>query len=148
MTRALLLAALLFHPADVVTVGVEILADGSVRLSWTLPADPSVVGLTIFRDNLDESSSTVFQIVGLTNSYTDGTLDRDDDYRYWIHTRDADGDLSDGVFVEVFTHDDDDGEWFCSWNSVARVPTSPAFLGIGAALLAFALRRRRQVIVN
>jgi len=142
MTRALLLAALLFHPADVTSLGVEILSDGAVRLSWTLPADPSVVGLTIYRDNLDESSSTIFQIVGLTTSYTDATLDRDDDYRYWIHTRDADGDLSDGVFVEVFTHDDDDGEWFCVWSSVVGAPTSPAILWAGAVLLAFALRRR------
>jgi hypothetical protein len=143
MSRVLLAVALLFHPQDVQTVGVEILADGAVRLSWTLPPDPSIVGITIFRDNLDESSSTIFQIVGLATSYTDGTLDRDDDYRYWIHTRDAQNDLSDGVFVEVFTHDDDDdGEWYCYWSSAVRVPPSPAWLFLGAALLAFALRRR------
>lgn len=139
MTRTWVLALTLFHPEDVDHIDAFIGADSSVNLSWTLPPDPSVVGLTIFRDNLDNGDTTVFQIVGLTTSFVDTGADPDDDFRYWIHTRDAQGDLSDGVFVEVFESHDDD-HWSCSSGTAAGPGLGSALLGLG--LLAFALRRR------
>ncbi len=135
---ALLLA--LFHPDPVDNIDAVINADGSVTISWTLPADPSVVGLTIYRDNLDDGDTTIFEIVGLTTSFTDSSASHHDDYRYWIHTRDAQGDLSDGVFVEVFDGDDD-GHWTCStWGAAGGV--SPWLSALAGALLLLSLRRR------
>jgi hypothetical protein len=123
MIRSWVLALALFHPDDVDHIDAFIEADGAVHLSWTLPSDPSVVGLTIFRDNLDNGDTTIFQIAGLTTFYVDSGASHHDDYRYWIHTRDAQGDLSDGVFVEVFTGHGGRGHWSCS-SSVARGPSS------------------------
>lgn len=130
----------LYHPAPVDHIGAAINADGSITLSWTLPADPSVVGITIFRDNLDDGDTTRFEIVGLTTSFTDSSASHHDDYRYWVHTRDAQGDLSEGVFVEVFD-DDDDGHWTCStWAGAG--PVSPWIPALAGALLLLSLRRR------
>ncbi len=140
---ALVLA--LFHPEPVDHIDAVINADGSVTISWTLPADPSVVGLTIFRDNLDDGDTTIFKIIGLTTSFTDSSASHHDDYRYWVHTRDAQGDLSDGVFVEVFDDDHDDGHWTCSAWAAAGGGASwlPALAGV--LLL---LRRRRPVTLD
>lgn len=134
------LALALFHPDPVDNIDAVINADGSVTISWTLPADPSVVGLTIYRDNLDDGDTTIFEIVGLTTSFTDSSASHHDDYRYWIHTRDAQGDLSDGVFVEVFD-DDPDGHWTCSaWAGAGGA--SPWIPALAGALLLLSLRRR------
>jgi MYXO-CTERM domain-containing protein len=141
--RPWVLALALFHPEDVDHIDAFIGADNSVNLSWTLPSDPTVVGLTIYRDNLDNGDTTIFQIVGLTTSFVDTGADPDDDYRYWIHTRDAQGDLSAGVFVEVFEdHDHGDGHWSCSSGSVSGAGLSPALLALAAGLGLVALRRR------
>jgi hypothetical protein len=142
MIRSWVLALALFHPDDVDHIDAFIDVDGAVHLSWTLPSDPSVVGLTIFRDNLDNGDTTIFQIVGLTTSYVDSGASHHDDYRYWIHTRDAQGDLSDGVFVEVFTgHHGGHGHWDCS-SSVARGPSSWILI-LACGLLFLGLRRPR-----
>ena len=141
MMRACLLALALFHPEDVDNIDAFIDTDGSVHLSWTLPSDSSVVGLTIFRDNLDNGDTTIFQIVGLTTSFVDTGASHHDDYRYWIHTRDAQGDLSDGVFVEVFDDHGGSGHWSCSSTAAGRV--SPWLGALGAALLLLALRLSR-----
>lgn len=139
--RTLILAPLLllYHPADVTGIGAEILSDDSVRLSWTLPNDASVTGVTIFRERIDGDDEIYrFELQGLQTSYTDGTGSVTRSYRYWIHTRDAQGDLSDGVWVEVIGEgdddDDDDDHWelWC-W---ARSSTSP---GGRASWLAAAL---------
>ena len=139
MTRAWLLLAMAV-PAPVDNIDAVVNADGSLTLSWTLPADPSVVGLTIYRDNLDDGDTTIFQIIGLTTSYTDGSASHHDDYRYWIHTRDAQGNLSNGVFVEVFDGDAD-GHWTCSTWGLAGGP-SPWLGALGSVLILLALRRR------
>lgn len=141
MARTWALVLALFHPADVDQLDAFIGGDASVNISWTLPNDSSVVGLTIFRDNLEDGDTTRFEIVGLTTSFVDTGADPDDDYRYWIHTRDGEGDLSAGVFVEVFTRDGDrGGHWTCSSGTARGLPSSLAFLA--AALLAV-LRRGR-----
>ncbi|HEX7901390.1 MAG TPA: hypothetical protein VF950_26765 [Planctomycetota bacterium] len=141
MARAWILALALFHPEDVDHIDAFIGADDSVNLSWTLPSDSSVVGLTIFRDNLDNGDTTIFQIMGLTTSFVDTGASSSHDYRYWIHTRDAEGDLSDGVFVEVFEDDGDHGHWTCS--STAGGGVSPWIGLLGAALLLAVLKRGR-----
>ena len=144
MTRAWpLLAAALFHPLPVEEVGVNFNADGSLDLSWTLPADPTVVGLTIYRDNLDNGDTTIFKIIGLTTDYTDTSIDHDDSYRYWIHTRDAEGDLSDGVYVEIFA-DGGHGRWTCSEAAAGSGPL-PTWPCAAAAFLLLIFRRRQPL---
>lgn len=143
MARGWVLALALFHPEDVDHLDAFIQSDGAVNISWTLPADPSVVGLTIFRDRLDNGDTVRFELVGLTTSFVDSGASDDRDYRYWIHTRDAQGDLSDGVFVEVFDdhdHDHGHGYWTCS-TTVATPDVAPG-LALLAVLLAFAALRR------
>lgn len=136
------LALALFHPDPVEDIDAVLHADGSLTISWTLPADSSVTGLTIFRDNLDEGDTTIFEIVGVTSSYTDTTADPDDDYRYWVHTRDAQGDLSEGVYVEVFG-DGDDGHGFWTCSSSIAPPGSPWTFLLAAGALLVAFRRGR-----
>ena len=141
MMRACLLALALFHPEDVDNIDAFIDTDGSVHLSWTLPSDSSVVGLTIFRDNLDDGDTTIFQLTGLSTFFVDTSASHHDDYRYWIHTRDAQGDLSDGVFVEVFDDRGGHGHWSCSSTAAGG---ASRWLGLlGGALLLLALRRAR-----
>jgi hypothetical protein len=138
------LVAALFHPPPVDHIHARINADESVTVSWTLPIDPTVVGVTIFRENLDHGTTTIVEL-GMVTSYTDTTAEIHDDYRYWVHTRDAEGDLSTGAFVEVFDdpHDDDGGSWACwVWGVAGSGPPSPGLLAAGLAL-ALMLRRRR-----
>jgi hypothetical protein len=147
MRIAAVLALLLaHHPADVTSFGGEILADDSVRLYWTLPGDASVVGVTIFRDRIDGDDDVIrFEIQGLQTEYTDASASPTRSYRYWIHTRDAQGDLSEGVWVEVWGEDDDDDDddWELSCHATAgaggAVPIAWALI---AGSLAFAARRR------
>lgn len=151
--RTLLLAPLLllYHPADVTGIGAEILLDGSVRLSWTLPYDASVTGVTIFRERLDGDDNIYrYELQGLQTSYTDGTGSATRSYRYWIHTRDAQGDLSDGVWVEVigegdYYDDDDDDEYWEFWcwarSAAARGGLSSWLAAAFGLLLLLAARR-------
>jgi MYXO-CTERM domain-containing protein len=137
-----LAAALLYHPAPVQSLGLVFNSSGSVTLQWTLPSDPSVVGVTIFRDNLHSGDTVEFVLSGSPTSFTDSALAPDDSYRYWVHTRDAQGDLSDGVYVEVWGDDHGHSDWWCV---VTSVPGSPApWIPLAAAvLLAAALFLRR-----
>jgi hypothetical protein len=66
-----LLAAL---PDPVTSIGATINPDNSVTITWTLPADPSVVGVTIIRDRLDVfEGNVVFTLNGAPVSFTDTT---------------------------------------------------------------------------
>jgi len=143
MAKPLSLAlALLFHPAPVTSVTVAVNPDDSVTLGWSLPADPSVVGVTIFRDHLGSSATVIFELWGSPTSFTDFSPDPHESYRYWIHTRDAQGDLSDGVWVEVFGdhHPHGHSEWWCYATGAAgaRPPwaalTLAGLLGLGVLL--------------
>jgi hypothetical protein len=142
MTRAAAWGALaLFFPAPVFNPNAFFNADGSVTLTWSLPADPSVVGITIFRDNLDDGDTTIFEFTSPISSFNDTGASHHDSYRYWIHTRDAEGDLSEGVFIEIFD-DDGDSSWYCStWGAVGAGLPSAWLLAFAPALLLL-LRRR------
>ena len=144
MSRACVLALALIFPADVDHLDAFIDNDGAVHISWSLPADPTVVGLTIFRDNLDNGDTTIFVIEGLTTVFVDTSGSHDDDFRYWVHTRDAQGNLSSGVFVEVFDdHDHDHSSWTCVSNTTIVEGVSPWLGVLGASLLVLAVRRGR-----
>ncbi len=140
MTKALSFAlAVLFHPLPVTSLSAFVNADHSVTLDWTLPADPTVVGITIFRDRLDSGETVVYVIDGAVGTYTDVTAIPHEGYRYWVHTRDAEGDLSEGVWVQVGSGscDCDGSDWWCVVTSVSSAP-APWSLLAAAALLALA----------
>ena len=98
-TVALVLA--LAAPAPVQTIGASPNADGSVTLFWTLPPDPTLVGVTVFRERLDLFEPVLEFTLGLDTALTDFSTVITGDYRYWVHTRNALGQLSEGAFVEV-----------------------------------------------
>ena len=145
MTKlAPLVLALFYHPLPVTGLTGTVGAGGSVTLQWTLPADPSVVGVTIYRDHLGSSSTTVFVLSGLVTAHTDSSADPDEGYRYWVHTRDAQGDLSDGVYFEVFGagHSHGHSDWWCVVTSVSSAsPPWAALAAAGLLSLASLLRR-------
>lgn len=142
---ATLVLALLYHPLPVTSLTGSVAAGGDVTLQWTLPADPSVVGITIYRDHLGSSQTVVFVLPGLQTTYTDSSADPDESYRYWVHTRDAQGDLSDGVYFEVFGdgHGHGHSEWWCVVTSVSGAPPPWAALGAAGLLALASLLRRR-----
>jgi hypothetical protein len=98
-TAALFLA--LIAPAPVTTIGASPQPDGSVTIFWTLPADPSVVGVTVFRERLDLFEPVVEFSLGLDTAMTDFSTVLTGSYRYGVHTRDIHGHLSNGAFVDV-----------------------------------------------
>src|SRR6185295_11049400 len=100
--RAVALLLALSVPAPVSTIGATPNSDGSVTIFWTLPADPDVVGVTVFRDRLDVFEPTFRLDLGLDDSFTDFSTVITGAYRYTVHTRNRLGDLSVGAFVEVF----------------------------------------------
>lgn len=141
---AVLGLSLLHAPLPVDHIDARINPDQTVTISWTLPGDPSVVGVTIYRENLDHGDTLIVEL-GPVLAYTDTTAQIHDDYRYWVHTRDAQGHLSLGVFVEVFDsdHDDDGGSWACwAWGVAGAGPPSPWLCAAGLALALLRLRRR------
>jgi hypothetical protein len=100
--RAVALLLALMAPVPVTGIGASPNADGSVTIFWTLPADPDVVGVTVFRERLDVVEP-IFRIdLGLDSSFTDFSTVLTGAYRYTVNTRSESGDLSVGVFVEVF----------------------------------------------
>ena len=152
--RAAALVLALVHPLPVATVDAFANSDGSVTLFWTLPADPSVVGVTVFRERLDLFEPEIVFTLGLDTSLTDFSTSINGTYRYWVHTRDHFGNLSVGVFVEivpaaqpvVFVDDDfDDADaWFVCWASAAPGPSIwPMVLAIALISSLAALRRAR-----
>jgi hypothetical protein len=119
--RALALLLALSVPAPVLSVGATPNNDGSVTVFWTLPPDPAVVGVTVFRERLDVFEPLIEFTLGLDTSLTDFNTVVTGDYRYWVHTRDAAGRLSDGAFVEVI------GSGQANSGSVAVVSTGSGF---------------------
>jgi hypothetical protein len=79
--QGLLLAVLLSHPEPVTSLSGFVHADHSVTLEWTLPSDPSVIGVTIYRDRLGSGDTVVFVLDGPVTSFTDASADPDDSYR-------------------------------------------------------------------
>jgi hypothetical protein len=149
--RAAALVLALVHPLPVTTVDAIVNFDGSVTIFWTLPADPSVAGVTVVRERLDVIEPEVQFTLGLDTSLTDFGLVINGAYRYWVYTRDEFGNLSVGVFVEVFPTVDpvfvdttSSGAWFvCSGSVAAGSSLWP--LGLAVALISSlaALRRAR-----
>jgi hypothetical protein len=148
--RAVALALALIPPLPVTTVDAIANIDGSVTIFWSLPPDPSVVGVTVFRDRLDFPEPVVEFTLGRDDSLTDFSTGIGGSYRYRVHTRNAFGELSVGVFVEVFVpaqpvvfvEDDDPDAWFVCWASAAPgLSLWPAGL---AAVLIFSLEVLRR----
>lgn len=140
--RAAALVLVLGLPLPVTTIGAVANPDGSVTVAWTLPADPTIVGVTVFRERLDVFEPEIQFVLGLDTSLTDFSTVITGSYRYWVHTRNAQGELSVGVFADVFTGGvvfvDTTSSAFVCWTSAAA-PPSPWPLGLAAALLAIAL---------
>ena len=137
--------ALLFHPLPVTSLFAVVNADHSVTLDWNLPADPTVVGVTIFRDRLDTGETTVFTLDGPVTTFTDVTNLPHEGYRYWVHTRDAEGDLGEGAWIVVGDVDcdcDTGATWFCVVGSAASARAPWTALAGALLLLAAAVRRR------
>src|SRR5262245_66306118 len=100
-TAALILA--LVVPAPVTSVGAVSNNDGSVTIFWTLPADPAVAGVTVFRDRLDVFEPVVQFDIGRETSLTDFSTVFTGSYRYSVYTRNTSGALSVGAFVDVIS---------------------------------------------
>lgn len=142
--RAAALLLALVPPLPVTTIGAIANPDGSVTVFWTLPADPSVVGVTVFRDRLDLFEPTVEFVLGPDTSLTDFSTVITGSYRYRVHTRNAFGELSFGVFAEVLSGsevvfvEDTSESWIVCWaSSMPRPSLLPA--GLAAALLALCI---------
>jgi hypothetical protein len=139
---------LLAPPSPVTSIGGDRNPDGSVTVVWTLPPDPSVVGVTIERERLDGPDDLViFEILTPATAFTDGSAQADRSYRYWVFTRNSQGELSfTAAFLEVIAAEDldDDFEfWECHVSSVARPPAPWGAGGAAAgALVAWAAARR------
>ena len=148
MTRTgLLLAGLLAGtPAPVSSVDAFFLADNSLQITWVLPADPSVTGLRIWREEWDSGDVVVYNLLAPTTSFNDASLDPDETYTFEIRTVDLHGHLSSPVFVDVFGEDDHhhDGHGYVECHSRAAPVGSTALAAVAAlsALLLLLLRRR------
>lgn len=146
--KSLALLLILAPPDPVTSIGAVINSDQTLTISWTLPADPSVVGVTIIRDRLDLfEANAVVTLVGAATSYTDTTALVNASYRYWVYTRNAGGELSTGAFVEVIGPNGSGGtvvssgtSWFCF--GAAGGATSILPVAFGAVLLLSLARRR------
>jgi len=142
--RWVVLGLALLHPDPIWDLEAHRNHDGTVTLTWLLPSDPSIVGITIERERLDGYYDwDVFEIDGPASSFLDSTAHDDRSYRYWVYTRDASGDPSPSEWVEVWSDDD----YYPYWDGHCEASASsgeagPVFL-LGLFLAAaFALRRR------
>jgi hypothetical protein len=145
--RIVALLLLLPPPAAITSIGVLINPDTSVTISWALPVDPSVVGVTIIRDRLDVfETNAVFTLTGAPVTYTDTTALVHASYRYWVYTRNSGGELSTGAFAEVFGappggyYVGSSSSWWCY--GAASGGASPLSFLLGAVALLVLLRRR------
>ena len=140
--RASALFLALALPAPVTSIGAVVNPNDSVTVSWTLPADPTVVGITVFRDRLDVFEPSQEFDLGPDTAFTDFSTSVTGDYRYGVHTRNASGQLSVGVFAEVFSSS---GVFVGSSSSVtcwaAAAPGPSAWPILALAALALRLRR-------
>lgn len=148
-TVALLLAVPLLagaartHPLPVSSIGGVSNPDGTITINWTLPADPTITGLRIFRERLDAFDEVIFNIVGLTTIFTDTSAQNGRSYRYWVQTRNAQGQLSDAVYIEFIDDDDfDNAHWTCWASAAGGGPPASSLLLLAAALLLAAFLRR------
>ena len=140
------LAALiaLSHPDPVTSLGVARHPDGTVSLSWTLPPDPSIVGVTIFRYRLRDGDLVIFEIIGLTSGYDDTSARASQSYDYWVHTRGASGFESIGVVVTSFALVDDHHTHVDCYASVSA-PGDGLPFGVAGIILAATLLPRRRL---
>jgi hypothetical protein len=99
--RSAALVLALFAPLPVTSVIAFGNQDGSVTVSWVLPDDSAVVGVTVIRQRLDILEPDVVFDLGLDPFFTDFSTIGGATYRYGIFTVTALGERSDGVFVEV-----------------------------------------------
>jgi hypothetical protein len=151
VVAALLLSGARTHPDPVTSIDAVRNGDGTVTVLWTLPADPSVAGVTVERERLDGSGFSSWQL-GYVALYWDTSASGSGSYRYWVHTRNAAGELSVGAWIEVWSPgdwDDAHGHFFC-WGGVGAAPGVPPWAFLAAAaplLLAFARRihERRKI---
>jgi hypothetical protein len=143
--RPILCLVLLSHPAPVTSIGGDRNPDGTITVTWTLPADPSVVGVTVERERLDESDDlVVFVLNGAPVSLTDTTAEGNGSYRYWVYTRNASNEFSTGAFLEVISPSDlDDDHWECFVAGSVGPPPWAFALGALAAAAGLALIRGR-----
>jgi hypothetical protein len=142
--KSLLWLLLLVPPAPVLSIGAQINADQSFTIHWILPADPTVIGVTIIRERLDFFEPTVVFTLAAVSDYTDATGLLDADYRYWVYTRNAGGELSTGAFVDLIGFQDHAHSTTAFWCfGGASVPSStwPLWLGAALAILALAVPR-------
>lgn len=147
MKTVVLLLVLFSSPQPVTSLGGLWSSSGPITLTWTLPADPSIAGIRVFRERLDAFNEVIFEIPGLATSYTDTTSTHSDSYRYWVQTKNGAGQLSSAVSVEFFSGDDFNAHgsvWFC-WGSAGAggAPLLPLAIGAGTLGLVFLPRRRR-----
>ncbi len=140
----------LIVPLPVTSLVAFVNSDGSVTLSWVLPDDSTLTGVTVLRQRLDVVEPDVTFDLGLDRSFTDFSTIVAASYRYRVQTRNGLGDLSVGVFVDVFisqpvvfVNTAASGGWiFCS----ASVQGEPSLLPIvlTAALVTLLCGGRRR----
>lgn len=146
LAAPLLAGAARSHPPPILSLDGFRNVDGTITLTWLLPSDPSIVGVTIDRERLDDSFSVVrFVLAGPVTTYTDTSALGSHSYRYWVYTRNSFGELSQGAFVTFFSGDDFDDDHFTCSTFTVSAPPRPVPLGAAllAALLLPILARRR-----
>jgi hypothetical protein len=149
MRSAALVLALL-QPLPVTSAVVFGNADGSVTLTWVLPDDPAVAGVTVIRQRLDVVEPDADFDLGLSSSFTDFNTVGGASYRYGIYDRNALGERSDAVFVQivapvpvVFVNTTTSGSGFiCVASAGGQASLWPVLLA--AALLLLTLRGKQQ----
>jgi hypothetical protein len=114
LAAPLLAGAARVAPLPVTSIGGIWNTDGTITLNWTVPADPTVTAIRIFRERLDLFDEVIIEIVGVTTSYTDTSAHRNASYRYWVQTKNGLGQLSNALFIEFIDEDDTRSHWSCS----------------------------------
>ena len=90
------------NPVPMLSADAVRQADGSVRLFWVVPPDPSIVGVTLLRYRYGDNDLVIFNLIGLSNGYHDVSARAHVSYDYWVHTRDGTGLESIGVVVTSY----------------------------------------------